>query len=347
MPDTEVQPAPEAGAGNDDVRADVLAAFAKLKDEPETPEPAAATSDGDASPERPRNERGQFTKAEGAEEPAAVAAEPVPDADPAPDKPEQPSTAAEPPKSWSADVKAEWSKLSPAVQQAVLKRETEIDAGGRRWSEEKRQYDEVLTPVRGLARQHGVDERETINRLLSANEWLERDPKAAITAFAQAYGVDLGTPTNSNAQPQPQADPRIARLHDEVTGLRQTIQQRETAEAASAIEGFAAAPGHEHFEAVKVRMGQLMGSGQAQSLDEAYEQAIWSDPTIRSQLIAAQTAQAATERRAAEQAAVAKAKAGSLSLSGSPVGTAAPVARQQYDTVEEAARAAYRQLAAG
>jgi len=347
MPDTEVQPAPETGVGNDDVRADVLAAFEKLRDEPPTPEPAAASSEADASPERLRNERGQFTKADGAETPAAVAAEPVPDADPSPDKPEQPSTAVEHPKTWSADAKAEWSKLPPAVQQAVLKRETEIDAGGRRWSEEKRQYDDVLNPVRGLASRHGVDERETINRLLSANDWLERDPAGAIRAFAQAYGVDLSAPSNSNAQPQPQADPNFARLQNEVTGLRQTIQQRETAEAASAIEGFATAPGHEHFEAVKARMGQLIGSGQANSLEEAYEQAIWSNPAIRPQLIAAQTAQVANERRAADQAAVAKAKSGALSLSGSPAGAGAPVVRPQYDTVEDAARAAYRQLAAG
>lgn len=348
--DTEVQPAPETGAGNDDVRADVLAAIQQLKSDPETPapdtgaEPAAATSEVDASPERPRNERGQFIKADGTVDTEAEAARTVPDADPAPDKLEQPSTAVEPPKSWSADVKAEWSKLPPAVQQAVLKRETEINEGGRRWSEEKRQYDEVLSPVRGLAQQHGVDERETINRLLSANEWLERDPKGALAAFAKAYGVDLNAPTNSNA-PQRQADPRIAQLHQEVSGLKTTLQQREIAEASSAIESFASSPGHEHFETVKARMGQLMEAGQATSLNDAYEQAIWLEPTIRPQLIAAQTASDLAARRASEKATADKARAGALSLNGSPVGGPAPQAQPEYETVRDAVKAAWRQHA--
>lgn len=352
MPDTDVQPGPETGAGDDDVRADVLAAIQQLKSDPETPapdtgaEPAAATSELDASPERPRNERGQFIKADGTVDTEAEAARTASDTDPAPDKLEQPSTAVEPPKSWSADVKAEWSKLPPAVQQAVIKRENEINEGGRRWSEEKRQYDEVLSPVRGLAQQHGVDERETINRLLSANEWLERDPKGALTAFAKAYGVDFSAPSNSNA-PQPQADPRIAELHQEVSGLKSTLQQREIAEAKSAIDAFASSPGHDHFDIVKEKMGQLIASGQANDLNDAYDKAIWLEPSIRSQLIAAQTASEAAQRRAAEKAAADKARAGALSLSGSPVGGPAPQAQPEYETVRDATLAAFRQHAAG
>lgn len=340
MSDTEVQPAPEAGAGNDDVRADVIAAFAQHRAQAETPEPAAATSEEPApTPERARDERGQFIKADTA---AAEIAKPVPDADPAQDKLDQPSTAVEPPKSWSADAIAEWSKLPPAVQQAALKREAEINEGGRRWSEEKRTYDEMLAPVRAQAQRAGVDEREGLSRLLYASEFLERDPQNAIQWLAQAYGVDLSKPTNSNA-PQPQADPRIAQLHQEVSGLKSTLHQREINEAASTIEGFAKAPGHEHFDAVKTRMGQLIGSGQADSLEAAYEQAIWSDPAIRPQLIAAQTAADLATKRAAEKAAADKARAGALSLSGSPAGGPAPQAPAEYETVRDAVRAAWRQ----
>lgn len=345
MPDTEVQPGPETGAGNDDVRADVLAAIQQLKSGPDIePKPApetAAAGDADAQPSgQNRNERGQFTKTDG----EAESVKTVPDADPAKDKPERPSTAAEPPTSWSADAKAEWSKLSPALQQAVLKRETEINDGGRRWSDEKRAYDETLAPVRGLAQQHGVDERETIKRLLSANEWLERDPKAAITAFAQAYGIDLSKPLTSNAL-QPQADPVVATLRKEVSELRMSQQQRETAEAARDIQAFAAADGHEHFEAVKERMGQLLGSGQVKDLQEAYDTAVWSNPSLRSQLIAAQTAKSGAEQRAAEKAAADKARAGAISLNGSPVGGPAPQAPKEYETVRDAVVAAFRQHA--
>jgi len=341
--ETEVQPAPEAGAGNDDVRAAVVAAF-EQHSAPQAPEQAAAASEVDAPPsERARNERGQFIKADGSVDTEAEALR-VPDADPATDKPDVPSTAIEPPKSWSADVKAEWSKLSPAVQQAVLKRETEINEGGRRWSEEKRAYDEMLSPVRAQAQRAGVDEREGLNRLLAANDYLERDPANALRWLAQAYGVDLNKPQDPS-QARPPADPRVTQLHQEVSTLRQTPEQREAAEAASAINQFASSPGHEHFETVKVKMGQLMGTGQAKDLNDAYEQAIWATPEIRSQLIAAQTAQATEAKRAADRAAADKARRGAISLSGSPAGTPAVSAKPVYETVEDATRAAWAQHA--
>lgn len=351
MPDTEVQPAPETGAGNDDVRADVLAAIQQLKAEPETAapetgaEPAAATSEADAQPsERARNERGQFIKADGSVDTEAEAARTVPDADPVPDKLEPSSTTLEPPKSWSADEKAEWSKIPVAAQRAMLRRDHETDEAGRRWSDERKTYDEMLAPVREQAQRAGIDEREGLNRLLNASAFLERDPQNAIQWLAQQYGVDPSKPTNSNA-PQPPADPRIAQLHQEVSGLRTTLQQRETAEAASAIEAFASSPGHEHFATVKARMGQLMEAGQAKSLNDAYEQAIWLDPVIRPQLIAAQTASELSARRAAEKATADKARAGALSLNGSPVGGPAPQAKPEYETVREAVQAAFRQHA--
>lgn len=348
--ETEVQPGSETSTGNDDVRADVLAAFAQHNAPTETDmrlpseaeEQAAAPAQEEPTPsDRPRNERGQFIRADGTVDEAAEAAKTAPDADPTKATPAEPSTApVEMPTSWSADAKAEWSKLSPAVQQAVLKRENEINEGGRRWSEEKRTYDEMLSPVREQAQRAGVDEREGLNRLLAANAYLERDPANAIRWLAQAYGVDLSQP-NGNAQPQPPADPRITQLHQTVSQLQQTLQSREQAETQTAIQQFASSPGHEHFEAVKVTMGRMLKAGLATDLQDAYDQAVWANPTTRQQLTAAQTASAA--KAAADRAQSEKAKRGALSATGSPSASGASIPKQDYDTVQDAVRAAWAQ----
>lgn len=338
--DTEAQTAPETGAEGDDVHADVRAAVEALSAKNIEAEQPAAEPEGDAAQERARNERGQFAK------PAGEADEPVSDADPAEGQVSEPSKASEPPTSWSADAKAEWVKLSPALQQAVLKREGEINEGGQRWSDEKKRYEEVLAPVKALAQRNGVDEREGINRLLAANDYLERDPASAIQWLAQAYGVDLGNLEKAQ-QDRPRADPAVSQLYQEVNSLKSTLQQREQAEINQTIESFAKAPGHEHFEDVKPLMGHLLSSGQASSLEEAYEKAAWATPSVREKLMAAQTASRGVDARTKEQQQAGKAKRAAISVSGSPSLGATPAVKRDYDTVEDAARAAWEMHAGG
>lgn len=348
MIDTEVQPAPEAGAGNDDVRAIVAAAYeqhANTDTASEPPEPAAAPSEVEApASERPRNERGQFIKADGTVDTVAEAAR-VPDADPKTDKPEQVSTPTiEPPKTWSADEKAKWSTLDPAIQTAIARRDAEIDNGGRQWSEQKRSYEESLAPVRTLAQQTGIDEREAIKRLANVELWLRSDPKAALTALAQAYGV-TDAPQTGNSQEQPTADPQIAQLTNRVNSLMQDQQARERQAASSEIDAFAKAPGHEHFESVKSRMGELIERGAATDLQSAYEMAVWGNASLREQIMASQTARTAEEQKAKDIEAATRARRAAISVSGSPGGTGSAVPKQEFKTVEEAVRAAWQQHA--
>jgi len=338
MPDTEVQPGAETLSGNDDVRADVLAAIEQLKGASEdiTAEQASAEAvDAPPTQDRARNERGQFAKAESAD--PGESATPVSDAGPTSEQPAELSNALQPPTSWSAEAKAEWSKLSPALQQAVSKREGEMSSGAQKWSEERRQYDEMLTPVRAAAQRAGVDEREGLQKLIAANDFLERDPENAIRWLAQAYNVDLSKPPSQ--QPQPRPDSAVNQLYQRIAQLEGHINSREEGELQQTISAFASEPGHEHFEAVRPFMGHLLSTGQATSMQDAYDKAIWATPEIRTQLIAGQTAEAA--RKAKERETAERARRGAISASGSPSG-APVVAKQDYETVEDATRAAFR-----
>lgn len=335
MSDTEAQSAPETVAASDDVRADVQAAIEALQGN----ETAQVTDDTGAAEkaERARNERGQFAKADGQAQ-ADPVAKPVSDADPVEGKPLQPSQAAEAPTSWSADAKATWSALPSSAQQTILKREAEMNEAGQRWSEEKRRYEETIAPVRAVSQRNGVDEREGLNRLLAANDFLERSPAEAIQWLAKAYGVDLGN-LNANPTARPQVDPTVSQLQQKVSSLEKTFEERQHAEVLTTIDQFKAS--HEHFDEVRVDMGQLIKGGMATDMEDAYQKAIWANPAVREKMIAAQTA--GVDKARQQQAQVDKARRGAISVSGSPIAGGAPVEKREYETVEDAAKAAWAQ----
>jgi len=326
----------------------VMQALQSLKGEPEPKEPeiaAAGEVDDAAKAERPRNERGQFV----AKEPEPAPELKVPDAGPATATVETPSQAIEAPKGWSAEAKAEFGKLSPAVQQAVLKRESEIDAGGARWSEEKRTLLSHFEPVRAISERHKVHPAEAIKRLAAATDFLDSDPEGFIRWVVKDRGIDLAklAATPATEQPQrPQADPVVAQVLSEINSLKSRFEQQDQASVLSEIDRFRASlPENNHFDQVRVKMGQLMAinaqMGEPMTLQEAYDQAVWALPDIRNQLLASQNATAEAARKAREQAD--KAKRGAISINGGPSTASVPNPKRDYDTVEDAARAAWAQ----
>lgn len=319
---------PVEHTGGESVRDAVLHAFEKhgvevpeeARGKSAQPEPDAAESI-EAKADRARDERGRFApKTEAAPEKAAPVEEPsqIPGTDKPDEKPAQASTPEGGPASWPADAKTEWSKLSPAIQAAVIKRENEINEGGRRWSEDKRRYEETLTPLRTAAQRYGLDERQGLQRLLAANEYLERDPVNALRWLAQHHNVDLQQLAAAPAQVTPRVDPVVQAMHRELNQLKQTITTREQEEIESEISRFA--KDKPHFKEVKVTMGRLMETGEAQSLEDAYEKACYTSPDVREKLIAERLTAQQTERANAERERVAKARRGAVSISGSPSG---------------------------
>lgn len=360
MPDN-APPVADGGSVQDDIRADVAAAYATLTQDDGAPDTKPA-AEQPASTGPTRNERGQFTKADGADLSAPLPDNAQPDAK-APAEQQvaaQPDATAAPavaPASWTADEKAKWATLDPAVQRAIARRETEMDNGGRQWSDTKRAYEATLAPIAAVARENGLDVRQGVERLVSMERWLARDPQAAVAAIAQAYGVKIGgsaapapaPPASRQAgaqqQPAPVADPRVDSVIKVVQSLANAHTQRERGEVVSTLEAFRAAPGHEHFDAVRVRMGQEFAlaeqNRQAISLQEAYDRAIWATPDVRAKLIAAQGSNPGAQQRQQQDE---RSRRAAVSVKGSPAGSPASKP-QDYATVEDAVRAAYAQHA--
>jgi hypothetical protein len=165
-----------------------------------------------------------------------------------------------------------------------------------------------------------------------------------IMKIAQDYGVDLGQVQQYQAD-QPYVDPQVQQLQGQLSQMQSWIQQQtqareqqERASLNSEIASFAAAPENNYFEHVKNDMAGLLQSGLASTLKEAYDKAIYANPTIRAQVLAQQQAKADEARKQdANQKAQAAKRAASVNVSRKGVMPASKPVGSMDDTIRETA----------
>lgn len=248
-----------------------------------------------------------------------------------------------PPVSWSSEAKADFAKLPVHVQQAIAKREHEVDNGFKVLQDYKG-LDE-FTP---LIKQAGTTHAEVISKAISWENALKSDPLEALQYAARVYGVDLAQLAGSQAQQrqvpmqqQPAFDPRMIDQKVNEVLDRRTLQ--------SEVEKFFSDSANKYAAQVKPIMAGLLQSGQANDLKDAYEKAIWANPEIRTELLKQQVAD--QEKARAEEAekqrkaaAADQARRASRSISGSNGPGASKALQTQPATVRDALSDAFRSV---
>ena len=247
------------------------------------------------------------------------------------------------PASWSPAAKATFDKLPPEVQQAVAKREQEIDHGLRRKSEEVKRYEpleQVLAPRRAQWAAQGMDEVHAVKTLLAAQDLLEKNPMQGLEFLARSYGVNLNTaqPQGQPYQAQPARDshPEIAALKQQLQVLQSQVQTAQTAPIVSQIDAFQNDPANLYFENVRDDMAVLLHNGKASDLKEAYDMACWMRPDIRPFLQTAQAPAVPMQDKAAQ------ARKAAVSVTGSPGQSRIP---KSNGSIEDDIRAAFEEVA--
>lgn len=239
--------------------------------------------------------------------------------------PERPTLA---PNTWSTAAKAAWVNADPVLKAEIAKREQDVHREFTRQDNERnlgKQFRQVIEPHASMIQQDGGNPVKGFQNYLETARILrgnDAQMKATLVRqMCQQFNIDLNTqPVAQNYQQAytPPQQPAIDRqqLEAEIRG-NLTLQAK--------IDAFAADPKNEHFEAVKPAMVALLSGGQASGLEEAYEQALWMRPDIRSSLIARET-KAVQDQRVAQ----AKAKADAARRAGGSV-TGSPGIGQQSD----------------
>ncbi len=285
-------------------------------------EPATAEPSEPVKAERSRDESGKFAPAAAKETPAEPAQ---------PAQPQEPAPVRKAPSSWKPAAQEAFLKADRGEQltaeeiklltQEAERRESDFHKGLSEFQGHSRRakaYDDAIAPYQQHLQQLGVDAPTAITALMKADYTLRRSDPATKAAYfqqlAREYGIDLN-------QPAPQVDPQTQYLMQELNNLRQNQQmwqnqqqQQEQMRAQQELQSFGVAE-KPHFEAVRNDMADLLESGKAKDLNEAYDMAVWMRPDIRQSLIDQQRADA--QRKALEQAQAQKAKAAAVSVKGS------------------------------
>lgn len=266
---------------------------AKVEAETEAPEAAKVTQDG-----RQRNPDGTFAKAD--------------EVGQSPQASQEPAKTILPPRSWTATAKADFATLAPHVQQEILRREGEIDAGKAQWDTKAEQFnklDAVLAPVRDQLAFNGMAPDTYVGALVNADQALRGPNKVqALQFLAQQYGIPWGSPPQSGPQQQPQGqqpqqgqpDPQYQALQQQFTQLQARYEQdaqakasAETARLTEVVESCRNDPKYLYFDNVEDVMTKLLSSGvidradPRKAIDQAYSIACRATPEIQALIDAA------------------------------------------------------------
>lgn len=219
---------------------------------------------------------------------------------------EQAKPAIDAPISWTAEQKAKWATLPPDTQAYIAQRDKESHDAITRAGQQIKAFEpigKVIEQYGHVFQKNGLQPHDGIARMMAVNEMLETDAPAAIREIARVYGVNLSGETEQNAEP---ASREVAELKAELARVKSHLTAQDRQREAAANETLAReiadfAKDKPHFESVRKVMAGLMTSGAAETMQEAYDRAIYADPTIR-QSLQVEAQKAAEDKRKAEEA---------------------------------------------
>lgn len=331
---------PEAPSMDDTIRATLAEIESRGEEPAETVEQAE---------QRARDEKGRFAPKEAApEEPAspveAVAQEPAAPVE---------VPASVPPELQRLGLKKEEADAiakNPVAMNAIIRRSEEMHKGLEQYREKAQigaAFEQAISPYMATIQGLGVRPEVAVQKLMAADHSLRygtpQQKQAMLAQISRDYGIE--PMTQEQLASQPQADPEVAALRQQLQQTQAWIEQQNQAkewqernELNSSIEKFASNPSNAYFNDVRNEMAGLLQAGLAASLEDAYEKAIYANPAIRAKVIAEQQAKADEARKqeanqraqAAKQAAQVNVPRKGRLAPAKPVGT-------MEDTIRETA----------
>lgn len=233
-----------------------------------------------------------------------------------------------PPASWKKDYHEAWTTADPKLKEYAWQREEEMKAGVQpllskaQFADQMQQaLDPYMNNIRGL----GIEAPQAVKALMEADNMLRngspQQKQAYFAQLAQQYGVNIG-----DVQTQP-VDPNFYAIQNELAQVRGEVlnwkQQQENAQndaLLSEINQFQQKA--EYFEEARPTMIQLLNSGVAKDLDDAYQKAIRLDNDLFTKHQQASQGAADAAKREASNRAAKAARAAAVSVKSSTPGAA-------------------------
>lgn len=202
------------------------------------------------------------------------------------------------PAQWRKPAQDTWNSLPRAAQEEIHKREADTMRLIGSVGPKIRMADEVsahMAPFAERLAQNGVGPSAFIGDVFSSIKTLASgDPmqRAEVVAnIVQSYGVDVRAldailTRRMNLPPEVhQAREMMARATAMTQQHNAGIEQQSAATAEKALAAFAGDPKHEFFEQVRSLMADLIDTGRAKTLEDAYSAAVWANTDTRKILL--------------------------------------------------------------
>lgn len=263
--------------------------------------------------------------------------------------PAEPPVWERPPASWKKDYHEAWTTADPKLKEYAWKREEEMRAGVQplltkaQYADQMQQAIEpYMNNIRGL----GIEAPQAVKALMEADNVLRhgspQQKQAYFAQLAQQYGINM-----SDVQIQP-TDPNfyaiqneLAQVRGEVLNWKQAQENAQNEALLNEINQFQSKA--EYFEEARPTMIQLLNSGVAKDLDDAYQKAIRLDNDLFTKHQQASQGQADAAKREASNRAAKAARAAAVSVKSSTPGAATStkaqdrrsLLMQQFDNMNE------------
>ena len=275
----------------------------------------------------------------------AVKTQPEPELEP----PAEPPVWERPPASWKKDYHEAWTTADPKLKEYAWKREEEMKAGVQPLLSKAQfadQMQQAIEPYMNNIRGLGIEAPQAVKALMEADNVLRhgspQQKQQYFAQLAQQYGINMAetqfTPT----------DPNFYAIQNELAQVRGEVlnwkQQQETAQNQALLQEINQFQTKaEYFEEARPTMIQLLNSGVAQDLQDAYEKAIRLDNDLFTKHQQASQGQADAAKREASNRAAKAARAAAVSVKSSTPGAATStkaqdrrsLLMQQFDNMNE------------
>lgn len=222
----------------------------------------------------------------------------------------------EAPKHWAREDRETFKSLDAKGRAFLLRRHVDMEAAYTKkqqaLAEDQRLADnfkKTLSPYEDYLKQNNIDATKAVDKLLATEMRLRtaspHEKTAILNDLAKHYGAQL----DPNYE-EPRIDPQTKFLQDELYKQRQYLEGLERQRIENEERGYQNqidefvntkdASGNlkfEHFEDVRKDMGLLLANGRAESLEDAYNKAIFLNESLRDKVLMKKTKEEENRRR--------------------------------------------------
>jgi len=194
------------------------------------------------------------------------------------------------PNTWKPEVAVKFTTLPDDVRAEILRREQDVFKGIEQYkvaAEYGQNVYKMLQPYQQRLQEHNVNPVDYIGALANFDNMIHSAPSQEqkvqyFRELANHYGitVDHGL-FGAEDSTVTALRQKINQLESSVNAQLTQAQAKEVATIQKQIDEFKALPEHKHFDVLQHEIAALLQNGVAKDLKDAYDKALWANPTTR------------------------------------------------------------------